>query len=516
MSAPGFGALAGVVAAGVLALAPTCRAQVDSTELLFADTAVRAYSLTFYDTGWTATMEANWRADSGYVPARFTDGTVVLDSVGVRYKGNSSYTTAGNSPKKPYKIKFNEYRSQSYYATKTLNFSNGMGDPTFLREKIAYDIARRYLPAPRASFATITADGRAIGLYTQVEQVDKPFLKRWYADASKNLFKAGDDGASLQYKGSEVAPYRDSGDYELKTNETANDWSGFLRFVGYVGDTAAVDRCTGWTSWVDQDNLAKDLAFNMVLSNFDSYTGSGRNYYLYQVSDSGAMHILPWDVNLAFGGYSNNWDVIKQDLVAVDNRSTRPLTQLVLGCDSLRFRYLHWVRRMVQEQASLDSVKAAIARLAPIVRPFVQADSNKFYGSAAFETNLASNYRAGASTVIPGLVAFSTARNANLLAQVESYLPADYQVGVGPRPTLRSSVRLVRRSSGWSLVGLGDAGRVRVEWTGLDGRRLGAATLDAREGTLSLHAPRGLLVLRVRADGLDTSFLIHNIEGLSR
>jgi len=92
----------------------------------------------------------------------------------VRYKGNSSYIASGSSPKKPLKIKFNEFVSgQKYYGIKVLNFSNGYGDPSFLREKIAYDISQKYMPSPRSAFAAITIGSEFIGLYTQVEQVNE-------------------------------------------------------------------------------------------------------------------------------------------------------------------------------------------------------------------------------------------------------------------------------------------------------------------------------------------------------
>ncbi len=132
-------------------------AQEDSSNVIFDDSKVHEYTLTFYDTDYATKLEANYFNDAGYLPAKFSDGTITLDSVGVRYKGNSSYNAASSSPKKPLKIKFNEFISgQKYYGIKVLNFSNGYGDPTFLREKIAYDISSKYIPSPRSSFAAIT------------------------------------------------------------------------------------------------------------------------------------------------------------------------------------------------------------------------------------------------------------------------------------------------------------------------------------------------------------------------
>ena len=81
-------------------------AQEDSSLVLFDDSKVHEYTLTFYDTDYATKMEANYFNDAGYIPAKFSDGTITLDSVGVRYKGNSSYNAASSSPKKPLKIKF--------------------------------------------------------------------------------------------------------------------------------------------------------------------------------------------------------------------------------------------------------------------------------------------------------------------------------------------------------------------------------------------------------------------------
>ena len=58
---------------------------IDSSPVLFDDGVVRQYRIDFYQENWKETLASMWVADSGYLPARFTDGTLVLDSVGVRY-----------------------------------------------------------------------------------------------------------------------------------------------------------------------------------------------------------------------------------------------------------------------------------------------------------------------------------------------------------------------------------------------------------------------------------------------
>lgn len=495
------------IVAGVLVGTTQARADaLDSSQVLYEGTTVRTYRMDFYRTDWSSALDSLWKSDSGYLPARFSDGERILDSVGVRYKGNSSYTLAGNSPKKPFKIKFNEYRSQTYFGAKVLNFSNGIGDPTFLREKIAYDIARTLLPAPRASFVDLVVGADTLGLYTQVEQVDKTYLKRWFPKAGGDLFKAGDDGAPLKWLGEDTALL---GAYEHKTNEAENDHRGLLGLLAALDRDSGRTFCVDWRRWIDADNVGKILAFNMVLSNFDSYTGSGRNYYLYQETDSSAFTLLPWDVNLAFGGYSNGWNVTSQDLLAVSNLSDRPLMRQVVACDTLRWRYLYWVKVLVEGAASADSVQEAIARSAPVVRPHVVADRNKFYPATAFESNLASNYKPSPSTTIPGLRSFSQSRNAVLAQQVASYLPEGYQANaLGLQPRIASAgPALVRSGGGWKILGMG-SGPMRLEILSPSGRLFASREVSVPDQIQSL--PSGLWLVRLRGQNQSVSLLVSN------
>jgi len=492
-----------------LGLASAAYAADDSSAILFQDDLVRSYSIDFYgDTAWNTKLEAMWKADSGYLPARFFDGQTTLDSVGVRYKGNSSFTLAGNNPKKPLKIKFNEFKALTYYGVKTLNFSNGIGDPTMLREVIGYSIARQILPAPRANFANISLNGKAIGLYTQVEQADKAFLKRWYTDAGGNLFKAGDDGATLAWIDSTAASYLGSGDYELKTNETAANWTGFVRFVDFLNNSSDADFCADRAKFLDDDNVGKFLAFNTVLSNFDSYNGSGRNWYVYQTDSLGAMRMIPWDLNQSFGAYGGASNALSLSIDTVQAPlADRPLFKRFLACEGSRAAYFNWVRDLVAGVASTDSVEALMVRDSAIVAAHVAADSNKFYPTSAWKTNLRSNYRA-TEGLIPGLVSFSKSRNTAINAQLPGFL------GTGVLASqARSSLKAVRTSSGWILEGLDRLGAGVVRWSTVDGRLSGRAPFDGIRQSLALPLPAGLVIVSIATDNTTRNLVLHNPQG---
>ncbi|MBU0509004.1 CotH kinase family protein [bacterium] len=401
---------------------------VDSSDTVFGDTLIHTIHLQFYTEHWQDSLTYNFEVlDKEYMPAQLTfNGVVVLDSIGVRYKGHSSYELSRNTPKKPFEFKFDEYRDdQRLRGLKKLNVQNCVSDPSFMRETIAYGIARRCMPAPRTAYANVYVNGNLLGFYVLVEQVDKIFLSRYFANNGGNLYKAGDDGATLEYRGTDPAAYED--ELELKTNEDQNDWTGLIAFLDRLNHTPAESFVDTVGTCLDFDGALRLLAFNMVLSNFDSYTGSGRNFYLYDDPSSGQFQFLVWDLNESFGVFPNGWNVITQDILIIPNLARRPLNRRLLENDSLRHVYLEYIQEMIAGPASSDSVAAIADRLRPLIQDCVYADTNKLYSNANFANNIERDVYVDFGRRIPGIKSFSHARNANLGLQLsdERVYPGD-------------------------------------------------------------------------------------------
>lgn len=388
-------------------------------DTLFATSIVHKFELEFYTEYWQDSLSYNYEVlDQNYMPARLTyNDDIVLDSIGVRYKGNSSYIRSGASIKKPFKLKFDKYHSgQTLYDAEVLNFSNCVADPSFMREIIGYRISGAYMAAPIAVYANIYVEGELIGLYVQVEQVDEIFLKSHFAKSGSKLYKASDDGATLLYLGEDQSNYES--EYELKTNENGNDWSRFITLIDVLNNTADEAFVATISLMLNLDSVINHLAFNMVLSNFDSYTGSGRNFYFYDDKDSDQFYLIPWDLNETFGVYTNNWNVINADIVELQNDINRPLVRRIMQNDSLRMIYLERVGEMIEGVASTDSVSAVVDQLRPFIEEHVLADPNKLYSDELFFNNLEDDVRIELGHVIPGIASFSAARNENIRSQL--------------------------------------------------------------------------------------------------
>ncbi len=410
----------GVILLCVLNIQIASAMERDSSDLIFDESKVYSYSLEYYIDDWEAQLKENYDSGQIYMPAKFTYGNIVLDSVGVRYKGNSSFTMSQNTRKKPFKIKFDKYRDQTFFGIKRLNFANGVKDPSFMREPISYRIARKYMPAPRTAFVNLIMEGDLIGLYVQVEQVDKTFLKRFFDDNDFNLYKVGDQGAGLDYLGVDQVLFEAK--YELKTNEDINDWSAFISMIDKLNNTPDDSFVATMNACLNLESCIKILAMNMVFSHFDSYSGSGRNYYFYDDSTSGQFHMIPWDQNEAFGSYSNNWNVISQDIITISNLASRPLNKRVIENDSLKQIYLQNIHHMINGPATYDSIVAMADEMKPLIESHVLADGNKIYSDQNFTDNIEKDIYLGVMGSIPGIKSFSQQRNEALKTQLDAYM----------------------------------------------------------------------------------------------
>lgn len=165
---------------------------------LYDPTVLRTFELTFGQSDWWEQLTANYESEVE-IPADLTVDGEVYPGVGVRFKGMTSYQMTGNSRKKSFNISLDfQDPDQRLMGYKTLNLNNAASDPTFLREALYFDAARRYVPCPRVSFVRLFINGESWGLYVHVEQLNAEMIEEWFDDPLgtrwKVPFAGGDQG----------------------------------------------------------------------------------------------------------------------------------------------------------------------------------------------------------------------------------------------------------------------------------------------------------------------------------
>lgn len=267
-------------------------------EHIFQDDTVNEINIEIDETDWQDMLENPLEEE--YHKANVTINGETVGNVAIRTKGNTSLTSVANSDSDRYsfKLDFDYYDNNgNYYGLKKLCLNNNYSDNSSMREYISYKIMGELgLDVPECAYSHITVNGEEWGLYLAVEPVDEVFLAEHFADATGDLYKPegmGGTGADLVYNGDDISAYTG---LNLKTNLNSSDGKEILALMQALEDGEGLEKV------LDVEKALKYIAANVALANFDSYLGmTTHNFYLYE--ENGRFTIIPWDMNLAFGGF---------------------------------------------------------------------------------------------------------------------------------------------------------------------------------------------------------------------
>jgi hypothetical protein len=263
---------------------------IDSLHTLF---------LEFKEPDWHEEMVAFHGSDIE-VPATLSIDGKVLGEVGVSYRGNTSFDMP---EKKSFGVSIDAYDDDlRLKGFRTLNLLNANGDPTVMREVLFSNIAGDYMPAPKANFVKVVVNGTYLGVYGNVQQINKDFTKEHYDSKKGVRWKVPPDfsgGSALTYHGEDTAEYLDG--YELKTRSAdEEDWQDLIELCRVLRTTPDSELKTILPKYLDVDEVIWFLALDNVFMDSDGYYSRGSDYYVYKGPD-GIFHLLHYDNNETFG-----------------------------------------------------------------------------------------------------------------------------------------------------------------------------------------------------------------------
>ena len=363
---------------------------------------IREVRLYFYEENWDALLDSFFIVgDNDRALADVIIDGYSYDSVGVRYKGFSSVSI--NRLKNPFNLKLDYIiEGQAHQGIDKLKLANVYQDPSFIREVLTYEIAADYMPSPKANYANVYINDTLLGLYTNVQAVNKDFLNEHFGNKYNPFFKCNPDNLNVSIGGENsnlsdthgidslsYAPY-----YSIKS---ADGWGPLYNFIDTlnnypdsIGKVLNVDR----TLWMH--------ALNYTLVNFDSYIGYGQNYYIYKDLTRQFNPIL-WDLNMSFGSfrltdassiYYSGFDISQAQSMdpllhhSQISVSPRPLLRNLFLSERNRKMYIAHIRTIVQEHFVTQNYYARGQYFQNLIDLSVQNDTNKFYSYADFITNL--------------------------------------------------------------------------------------------------------------------------------
>ena len=419
---------------------------------LYNDSVVVVIRLEFSQPNWRDLLMQNVAQEKDIPCTLIFDG-VRYDSVGVRYKGNSSFNVP--SEKKPFNISMDSYKpDQLLWGYKTINLNNGFFDPAFVREKIGYDVAQKFLPAVKANYAKLYINNEYWALYLSVQQPNKTFLRENFISNDGNSYKC-DPRGDLRWFGADTQQYKKN--YEKKTNETEADWSDLVGFIDKLNNLPQQSFQPEIYKILDVDRALWYIAYCNILSSLDSYIGSGHNFYFYNHPVDGRFNTIPWDLNEVLGVFTMQMTIPQLESLNIyfgDQDPNRPLTRRLLSILEWRKRYIAHYRTMLEETMNESYWRKRVQFFQALIRTSMEADTRKLYTMAQFDQNVNTNTQVQmgpGGRLIPGILSFVNNRENFLwsLAEFQSTPPTVSRYELSPEnPKSEDNVNVKAWTSG--------------------------------------------------------------------
>ena len=435
---------------------------------------IQTIEVTFSQSNWDQLLDNAYASTGDYIMAQsVTINGVTFDSVGVKYKGNSSYSA--NQVKNPWHIELDTYKEQDYEGYTDIKLANGAKDPSMLRDVLGYQIVRQYMDAPLANYANLYVNGTLIGLYANTESISKKFVNSRFGSKSNAFFDCsppegagpqGGDYPNLVYLGQDSTDYYEA--YDIKSD------AGWQELIDLC-DTLA-NHTTDIEKMLDVDRTLWMLAFDNVIVNLDSYLGVfSQNYYLYR-DDYGRFLPVVWDLNESFGVFSQtgtinlNNTTSKQQMTHLlhANDANWPLVQKLLAIPMYKRMYLAHFKTILQENFANGTYYDTGLALQNVIKAAVQADNNKFYTYNNFIANLTTDITSGGGPMggsTPGITSLMNGRNTYLsaLADFTNTEPAISGIALSdPTPVINESITITASVTNANTVYLGYRSETRA------------------------------------------------------
>ncbi len=375
---------------------------------------------------WDYRLDTAKAGKENYILARYcTVNGQRFDSVGVKYKGNSSYRNT--QVKNPLHIKLDwTISNQEYNDISSIKLGNNFADPSAVREVMSYEILRNYMDCSKANFSKLYINDKYIGLYTNVETVNKKFCSEHFGSSDHVFVKGNPDRPGANSTSNLVYINKDSSSYYAYYGmENGYGWSKLIALMDTLKNNS-----NNLEKIVDIDRSIWMHAFNSVFSNYDSYTGSfSQNYYLYE-DDFGRFLPVIWDLNMSIGGFPGMGGATTTDKIPFFNGETnaaRPLIQKILQNARYKKMYTAHVRTFCKEFISNKEYQNIAKRLQAKVDTIVKNDPNSLTTYSAFLTSLTAPISSGGGPggSAPGIYTLMEARLAyfNTVAEFKSVPP---------------------------------------------------------------------------------------------
>ena len=298
-----------------------------------------------------------------YVDASVSIDGVVFPKVGIRKKG---FIGSQSHTRPSLKIRLNHVDKKGGIEGLTnLTLNNNKQDISQVSQFMGYALFNAIgSPAPRCAYAKVTVNGKSLGIYSHVETMRKPFLKRAFGN---------DDGAF--YEGT-VVDFNEEWEnsFEHKRGDDTRGREKIIALIDVLADNQVTEAAIG--ELVDLDRFYRFWAIESLLGFWDGYSGNGNNYFIYLNPDTGKFHFSPWGADALFTNFSMDF---RRNAKAPTSVKTQGLIAYRLyQLEAGRERYAKTMMELLKSHWNEVELLAELDRVAVMIQPYLLPEQREF------------------------------------------------------------------------------------------------------------------------------------------
>ena len=385
--------------------------------------ASRVHTIDIQIDDWQAFLDA--APEEQYAPADLVIDGERFENVGLRAKGNNSRRLTEQYGLERYslKVEMDHYAAQYYHGLDKFSLDASFQDNSYMKNWLAFDMMDHMgVPTPLVSYAWVTVNGEAWGLFLAIEEPEEAFAKRLFGSDHGQLYKPdykrlADENADvhLRYTDDRFESY-DNIFRNAKFEVSDADKTRLIEALQILDSRQDLQTA------VDIDEVLRYFAVQVFVVNLDSYLGrTGHNYFLYE--KDGVLQMLPWDYNLAFATYSLGMPEPVNDAELYVNypidtpadgeiMRERPLYHHLMQDDTVFAQYHATFDQFIRDYFESGYFARFAAETEAMIAPYVEKDPTAFCSVADF--------RLGVET----LVRFCALRAESVRGQLDGTIPS--------------------------------------------------------------------------------------------
>ena len=298
-----------------------------------------------------------------YVEASVSIDGVVFPEVGIRKKG---FIGSQSHTRPSLKIKLNHIDKKGEIEGLTnLTLNNNKQDTSLMSQFMGYALFNAIgSPAPRCAYAKVTVNGKSLGVYSHVETVRKPLLKRAFGNDDGPLYEGTVVDFNEEWENS----------FEHKRGDDALGREKIIALIDVLADNQVTEAAIG--ELVDLDRFYRFWAIESLLGFWDGYSGNNNNYFIYLNPDTDKFHFLPWGADALFTDFSMDFRRNAQAPTSVKTQGliAYRLYQLETG----RERYAKTMMELLENHWNAEELLAELDRVAAMIQSYLLPEQREF------------------------------------------------------------------------------------------------------------------------------------------